>query len=417
MITEQSGRKCVVPRRGLRVGAFGDKFRKERERRGFTLDQVSNVTKINARMLKAIEDEHFDLLPGGVFNKGFVRAYAKHLGLNDEESVAEYLAALREAQVDAETAAWQREAPAQGRDVAAQSGKTNGKKIRVEPKPALPAVKVSQNKPVPEKIRPAIKTEPLPAQTRESTPAPVPSAQKYPAADLTLGPTSPRSDSIPWRVPAVVLAVIIVAALLWNRHSRGVHADVANARHATEPTTVAAANNSATVAPASAPTTRAATPPSSSSTAASNPPATSSPQPVANREVTQNTSSAVAQKPNGAPDKLVSENVKADSAAVNHESSNHKISAAVPAKNAPPVFTLRIRASESSWIAVSADGQPAIQETLIAPAGTAIRATHEITVRVGNAAGVSFQINGKEIPPQGGEAEVKTITFDAQGLK
>src|ERR1700758_4332075 len=108
---------------GSHVGAFGDKFRTERERRGFTLDDVSNVTKINSRMLKAIEDEHFDLLPGGVFNKGFVRAYAKHLGFNDEESVSEYLVALRQAQVQAQTAAWQPDVTPQPRPGQSRPGR------------------------------------------------------------------------------------------------------------------------------------------------------------------------------------------------------------------------------------------------------------------------------------------------------
>src|ERR1700734_2062353 len=51
-------------------------------------------------MLRALEDEHFDQLPGGVFNKGFVRAYARQIGLNEEEAVADYLAALRESQLE-----------------------------------------------------------------------------------------------------------------------------------------------------------------------------------------------------------------------------------------------------------------------------------------------------------------------------
>jgi transcriptional regulator with XRE-family HTH domain len=93
------------------VGTFGQKFREERERRGFTLDDVSGVTKIGSRMLQAIEQEQFSVLPGGVFNKGFVRAYAKHLGFNPEQSVAEYLAALRQAQLDEQTAAWDQPLP------------------------------------------------------------------------------------------------------------------------------------------------------------------------------------------------------------------------------------------------------------------------------------------------------------------
>src|SRR5207302_459969 len=49
--------------------------------------------------LRALEEEHFDQLPGGVFNKGFVRAYARQVGLDEEEAVADYLAALRESQI------------------------------------------------------------------------------------------------------------------------------------------------------------------------------------------------------------------------------------------------------------------------------------------------------------------------------
>jgi len=88
-------------------------------------------------------------------------------------------------------------------------------------------------------------------------------------------------------------------------------------------------------------------------------------------------------------------------------------------RTATAVAPLRlvIRASENSWVLVSADGQQASQENLIAPAHTSVRARQEVVVRVGNAAGVSFLLNGKEIPPQGGESEVKTLVFDSSGLK
>src|SRR6202044_4153108 len=75
------------------VGEFGDKFRKAREKKDISLDDVSNVTKIGSRMLRAIEEEHFDQLPGGVFNKGFIRAYARCLGMDEDQAVADYLAA------------------------------------------------------------------------------------------------------------------------------------------------------------------------------------------------------------------------------------------------------------------------------------------------------------------------------------
>jgi len=82
------------------VGPFGERLRREREMRGVALDDIAEATKIGTRLLRALEEEHFELLPGGIFNKGFVRAYAKYLGLNEEEAVADYLAAAGEAVPD-----------------------------------------------------------------------------------------------------------------------------------------------------------------------------------------------------------------------------------------------------------------------------------------------------------------------------
>ncbi|HZU44878.1 MAG TPA: helix-turn-helix domain-containing protein, partial [Terriglobales bacterium] len=76
------------------MGAFGERMQRERELRGVTLDEISVVTKIGTRSLKALEEEDFDKLPGGIFNKGFVRAYARYLGIDPDEAVADYLAAV-----------------------------------------------------------------------------------------------------------------------------------------------------------------------------------------------------------------------------------------------------------------------------------------------------------------------------------
>ena len=81
------------------------------------------------------------------------------------------------------------------------------------------------------------------------------------------------------------------------------------------------------------------------------------------------------------------------------------------------MFTLLIRAAETSWVSIVADGKPVARETLIAPAHTSVRATHEIVVKAGNAAGVSFLLNGKEIPAQGNEGEVKTYVFDGTAVR
>jgi cytoskeleton protein RodZ len=78
------------------VGSFGEKLRRERELRAVTLDEIAEATKIGSRSLKALEDEQFDILPGGIFNKGFVRAYAKYLGIDEEQAVADYMSAIGE---------------------------------------------------------------------------------------------------------------------------------------------------------------------------------------------------------------------------------------------------------------------------------------------------------------------------------
>src|SRR5882757_746498 len=82
----QSGRENRLP-------SFGQKLKSEREKRAITLEQISSSTKIGKRMLQALEEENFNQLPGGIFNKGFVRAYARHVGLDEDQAITDYLQA------------------------------------------------------------------------------------------------------------------------------------------------------------------------------------------------------------------------------------------------------------------------------------------------------------------------------------
>ena len=77
--------------------SFGEKLKQEREKRKITLEQISTSTKIGTRMLQALEEDKFNQLPGGIFNKGFVRAYSRFLGLDEDQTVAEYLQASGDA--------------------------------------------------------------------------------------------------------------------------------------------------------------------------------------------------------------------------------------------------------------------------------------------------------------------------------
>jgi cytoskeleton protein RodZ len=70
------------------MACFGDYLRDAREARGVTLEQISSVTHISVRLLEALENERFDLLPGGVFTISFVRQYARLVELEEQEAVS-----------------------------------------------------------------------------------------------------------------------------------------------------------------------------------------------------------------------------------------------------------------------------------------------------------------------------------------
>jgi cytoskeleton protein RodZ len=69
---------------------FGERLKREREMRGVTLQEISTATRISTRFLEALENEQWNQLPGGVFNRGFIRSIARFLGLDEESLVAEY---------------------------------------------------------------------------------------------------------------------------------------------------------------------------------------------------------------------------------------------------------------------------------------------------------------------------------------
>lgn len=58
--------------------------------RGVTLEEISAATRISTRFLEALESDQWDQLPGGVFNRGFIRSIARFLGLDEDSLVAEY---------------------------------------------------------------------------------------------------------------------------------------------------------------------------------------------------------------------------------------------------------------------------------------------------------------------------------------
>ena len=71
-------------------GSFGERLKRERELREVTLEEITAATRIGPRFLEALENEEWDKLPGGVFNRGFVRSVARYLGLDEEVLIGEY---------------------------------------------------------------------------------------------------------------------------------------------------------------------------------------------------------------------------------------------------------------------------------------------------------------------------------------
>lgn len=69
---------------------FGEHLKREREMRGVSLEEISLATRIAPRFLAALESEQWEKLPGGVFNRGFIRSVAHYLGLDEDSMVAEY---------------------------------------------------------------------------------------------------------------------------------------------------------------------------------------------------------------------------------------------------------------------------------------------------------------------------------------
>ena len=72
------------------LASFGEELRREREIRGISLKEISDATKISKRFLEAIERNDHRTLPAPVFTRGFVREYARYLGLNVDELVTRY---------------------------------------------------------------------------------------------------------------------------------------------------------------------------------------------------------------------------------------------------------------------------------------------------------------------------------------
>ncbi|MFN2532981.1 MAG: helix-turn-helix domain-containing protein [Pyrinomonadaceae bacterium] len=84
------------------AASIGEQLRLAREERGIPLRQISDQTRISVRYLEAIESDEYGRLPGGVFNRSFIKAYAKCIGYDEKEAIEGYSRYLREHGNDAD---------------------------------------------------------------------------------------------------------------------------------------------------------------------------------------------------------------------------------------------------------------------------------------------------------------------------
>jgi cytoskeleton protein RodZ len=266
----------------LAMGVFGERLRREREMRGITLEEISGSTKISKRHLQALEQEDFDALPGGIFNKGFVRAYARYVGIDEEQAVADYLAAD------------QQEAPAELR------------------------FPLEVHRPV----------------------------------DM-----NPRRSYTPVLLALLVLIIILAGWGYWVKH---------RSQQVVTPESSGGRGTSKSVGDTAASTAPVANPV----------PSSNAPGAGADSDQTQ-----------------------------------------TPAQPDSGQFTVLVKANESSWISIRADGRTEMERIFSPGEEQSTSATREITLTIGNAAGVEVRFNGTPQGALGQQSKVRVLTFTPEGLQ
>ncbi|MFN0278367.1 MAG: helix-turn-helix domain-containing protein [Pyrinomonadaceae bacterium] len=81
---------------------LGEKLRQAREAKGISIGEVAEQTRISPLYIESIDNDDYRGLPGGIFNRGFVKSYAKYVGVDEQEALSDYAQLLYEREGDVE---------------------------------------------------------------------------------------------------------------------------------------------------------------------------------------------------------------------------------------------------------------------------------------------------------------------------
>lgn len=191
------------------MSEFGSRLKQAREERGVSLRQIATATKISMGALEALERDDFSRLPGGIFSRAFVRAYALEVGLDPEQTVNEFLVEFEErgnqrAEMAAPEVTPDDRAFLERQRRAARILRNVSIAVVVVIAAAIVAWKVMREGPADVQTQP-VETKATPAPASAPPPAPSESAAPAdPAATTTLGPPTvqPASEAAPVAVKA-----------------------------------------------------------------------------------------------------------------------------------------------------------------------------------------------------------------------
>ena len=352
------------------MASFGENLKREREMRGIPLREISDSTKINLHFLQALEDEEFDKLPGGVFNRGFIRAYSRHLGLDEQKLLGEYDLVL-------------------GR-------KEPFETPRVQAAPPPPPLETTSSQ----------------AQLLAAAIAVVMlligyALYRYSDQPSTTETPSEIATTAPEQTPAVGE----------SSDEAGPQSGPAPVRPVRETPRQAAAQPAITT-PAPQPRTPTPTPTPAASQASAETPADSTPSPApevleqatAEPEETAPTDSQEASSA-PAPEPAATEGDSTDNAAAG---------TSAPGPSAPSAsegLVLHIATTEQAWVSIEADGRTVVQRTLEADETRTFRAKEFFQVRTGNAGSLILTLNGERLAPLGNRpGQVRSIRLTRENL-